>query len=523
MIEFKDAAMRTIIRTPPDRHAPRFQKDSSWAATEISPCVARRPATEGHPSPGGAADTRDQHRPRRPRETTMVMLARIALLGACLLPSFLAIGCGETKPENTFPEAPIIIIDIDTLRASHLGCYGYHRNTSPNIDTFAASAQKFNWAFAQAPNTPPSQASILTGLYPTTHGMIRDEDTIPEAVTTLAETLRDHGWETAAFVDGGYMAQKFGMDQGFNLYNDSEGRGLATIGPKASQWVSENGDSPFLLLIHTYDTHTPYAPKEPYRSLFIDEIDPPSPGFEPSAQAMETIRTSVWTDEPLSLPPNDLEYAKAMYDSEIRYVDTWVGSFLEHLADLGLDERSIIVVISDHGEEFQEHGSVLHEKLYTTVTHIPLIIGTPKGFPARAIESVVESVDLMPTLLDLVGVPVPSGVQGESLVPLMLGAEVEGIAFGESPDFGVQRFAARAPFRFQLTGKRYITELYDFKQDPTEQHDLSEEFPLTVDQLYDEIKQWEKMTQEAAKRYEREQVPLDESTRDQLEALGYLN
>lgn len=436
----------------------------------------------------------------------------------------LSVGCTKTRIIEITPNPhPVIIIDIDTLRADHLGCYGYHRATSPNIDAFADESVLFEYAFSQAPNTPPSQTSILTGLYPTTHGMIHDEDTVPDAIVTLAEALSGSGFATAGFHDGGYMSKSFNIGQGFETYRSFGGKGLAASGPKAIKWLDKHADENFLLLIHTYDTHTPYAPIEPFRDLFLDGLAPPSPGFEPTPDTMEEIRLSVWTDTPLLLPPNDLEYARALYDAEIRFVDTWVGEFLDHLEALGLDKRATVVLISDHGEEFQEHGSVLHEKLYSTVTRIPLIIRLPNDIPPHRVTEVVETIDLMPTILELTGVPPPPGLQGSSLVPLIAGQEsAAGMAFGESPFFGHRRFVATGRHKLLLTKSTGAVELYNFADDPTEQMDIADQDPETTSQLSAEVAAWEDRVVAAKIDDGAADGDLDTETLEQLRELGYI-
>jgi len=435
---------------------------------------------------------------------------------------------GDQEPARARDARPIIIVDIDTLRADHLGCYGYERDTSPNLDAFARESLRFDWAFSQAANTPPSQTSILTGLYPSTHGMIEDDDRVPESITTLAEALAAHGWRTAAFVDGGYMSGKFGIGQGFELYEDEPGgTGLAGIGPRVARWVEEHAAETFLLLIHTYDVHAPYAPPEPYRSMFLEGLEPPTPGFVPDSETLEEIRLSVWSDEPLSLPHHDLAHAKALYDGEIRKVDAWFGRFLERLERLGLDERAIVVVLSDHGEEFQEHGSVLHAKLYSTVTRIPLLIRIPGWERPAVIPDVVESVDLMPTLLDLAGVPIPEGVQGRSLLPLMRGEEAgPRYAFGESPFFGQRRFVADGERRLFVAKENPVRELFGFRADPLELNDVSAEHAEEVERLARVLAEWEERVQRAAIQLvgsegAEEVEPLPEEIREQLRALGY--
>ena len=165
--------------------------------------------------------------------------ARFSLIvgGLCLA----LLGCQEEAATVPSGPTPVILIDIDTLRADHLGTYGYARPTSPEVDRFSSESVRFEWAFSQAPNTPPSQASILTSLYPSTHGRIRDEQVLPAGVTTLAEHFQRAGYKTAAFVDGGLMASEFGLDQGFEIYDDEAG-GLAEIDGKVKSWIDQNQD-----------------------------------------------------------------------------------------------------------------------------------------------------------------------------------------------------------------------------------------------------------------------------------------
>ena len=429
------------------------------------------------------------------------------------------------RPPDPFalPPGPIVVLDLDTVRADHLGTYGYSRDTTPWIDALATESLLFEWAFSQAPNTPPSQASILTGLYPSSHGMVRDEDRVPQAVTTLAEAFRAQGYATAAFVDGGYLSADFGFDQGFEVYDDNRGAGMAQIAPRAVDWVRQHADQPFLLLIHTYDAHTPYAPPEPYRSMFLEGLDPPSAGFEPDAQQLEAVRRAIYSDPEARLGAADLAFTKARYDGGLRYLDNWVHAFLDSLRGLGVYERATIVVLSDHGEEFQEHGSLLHEKLYSTVTRIPLIFRLPGGHASRRVTEVVESIDVMPTLLDLHGIAPPSGIQGRSLVPLMRGqASGPYRAIGESPFRGRQRFLASKDVRALLTADTGAIELYDFREDPLEQHDRAAERPETVQRIRAQLERWQSLIDRSRVAADDEST-VDPETLEQLRALGYLD
>lgn len=432
------------------------------------------------------------------------------------------LACVQTPPEGE--KLSVVIVDIDTLRADHLGCYGYHRPTSPIIDRFAEESIRFAWAFAQAPNTPPSQSSIFTGLYPTTHGRIRDEDVLPEGVITLAEVMSAGGYATAGFVDGANMSGLFGMAQGYDSY-DHEGGRLNAIGPKVLRWLERHDPAqPFLLLVHTYDTHAPYDDNpEPYYSMFLDGLELPSEDFRSRmTRIMEDRRLSKYTDHPFTLTPVELEYAKAMYDGGIRVVDDWFGQLLDLLRRRDILNRTIVVFISDHGDEFEEHDSVFHERLEVPVTHIPFMIRLPHGRDRRVVEETVESVDMMPTLLDLLGLPTPRFLHGRSLLPLLRGCGTyRQLAFGESPWFGRQITVADSEFHLVFAQKGEKAQLYRYRDDPAEQHDLAGELVAPRDRLLQEIHQWKRRVETC--RIEAEpQAQLDEGTASQLRALGYL-
>ncbi len=440
----------------------------------------------------------------------------------------LSLGCGDTQttaPEVALPAAPhpIIVLDIDTLRADRLGTYGYDGYTSPTIDQLAAQGVVFEWTFSQAPNTGPSQASILTGLYPSTHGKIADEDQIPQSVETLAEALRRHGYSAAAFVDGGFMSAEFGGDQGFEPYNDSRGGGLKKIGPKVDRWLAEHAEEDFFLLIHTYDVHTPYAPPQDYQDRFTAGLAAPTPGFAPSPKELEAIRLSRYSGEPRQLSANDLAWASALYDAGIRWVDDWLKGFLERLERLGLLDRATLVVISDHGEEFQEHGSVLHEKLYSTVTRVPLILRPPGGIAGRRISAVVQTIDLMPTLLELAGAAPVAGVQGSSLLPLIRGEQTAGarLAVSESPFFGQRRAITVGDYRLLWTRSSEQIELYRFRDDRAEATDLTQAEPEQAARLRQGLAGWQQMVDQSHIHSAESSRPAAE-TLEQLRALGYL-
>jgi arylsulfatase A-like enzyme len=448
---------------------------------------------------------------------------RAGRLGLACLLTTLAVACSGPAPSE-IPAAPhpIIIIDIESLRADHLGCYGYERPTSPNLDALAAESIRFEWALSQAPFTAPSQASILTGLYPSTHGMVGESTRLPDGVTTLAEALSQHGYITAAFVDGGYMSEGFGISQGFDEWDDSREGGIAKIGPKVLEWLRDNAEESFLLLVHTYDPHIPLTPPADYRGMLAAGIEPETAGFEPDLEQMITARTRLLQDPPQPMAHGDLAYAKALYDAEIRHVDAWIGELMAEVRKLNLDATATVVIISDHGEEFQEHGDLLHERLYTTVTRVPMIIRLPNGSRAGTIPNLVETIDLMPTLLELAGAPLPYGIQGESLLPLIRGeSRLPYVAFGESTFFGEQRYVALADYRMIFTKDGETAELYNLAADPLELEDLAAAEPDLVQALRKRLDSWEEMVVAAAVDGAQD-ADIDLETLERLKGLGYV-
>jgi len=442
--------------------------------------------------------------------------------------TLLFIGCSGDQISLRGKPHPVIIFDIDTLRADALHCYGAEEATSPFIDEFAQQSILFEEAYAQAPNTPPSQSSIFTSLYPRVHGRIHGRDRLPDGVTTLAEILRDEGYRTAAFVDGGFMAPKSGLNQGFETYLSRPGglKGLASNGPYVLDWIHAHARENFLLLVHTYDVHSPYHAIEPYQEMFTKALPAPSPGFEPESKFLKKIMLRCRRGERNLIADRDINYAHARYKGCVRYVDSWIGTFLETLGDLDLLDRSTIVLISDHGEEFQEHGSVLHEKLYRTITHIPFIIRQPGSTPGLRIRKVVESIDMMPTILELVGVQPPSFLQGRSLLPLInsgkIGVTWGNTSFGESPLFGGREYAIQDHFHLLRSLKTGEEELYDMSTDPMESVDLATGRPEDLRRMGKILDSWEASCA-SRKSFKPVDLELGEKEKEDLRALGYLD
>jgi arylsulfatase A-like enzyme len=432
-------------------------------------------------------------------------------------------GCAQETETNPESPPPVILIDIDTLRADHLGCYGYSRDTSPHLDAWSNEAVRFAWTFSQAPNTPPSQASILTSLYPTSHGRIADEEILADSVDTLAELFQRAGYATGAFVDGGLMAAEFGLDQGFDIYDDAAG-GLAAIDPKARAWLAEHKEQPFFLLVHTYDVHSPYEnTPEPYRSRYLEGLELPEQEFRDKLTwLMEQRRMSQYSENPQRLTPVQVEYARALYDGGIRAMDDWLGDFFDFLKKEGVYDRALIAFVSDHGDAFEEHNTVFHERLYTPVTRVPMLVRFPEGrHGGGVIEEAVETLDLMPTLLAGAGLSLPEALHGQDLLPLIRGEEGHReLAVSESPFFGRRVALTTSEFRLIHTARGGASELYAYREDPLEQRDLAAERPEVVEQLQAGVESWEALVE--AHQHGGEVAKMKDSTIEQLRALGYL-
>ena len=434
-------------------------------------------------------------------------------LGSCV---------GEPEPVEE-PIPPVILINIDTLRADHLGCYGYERDTSPNLDAWSQEAVRFAWTFSQAPNTPPSQSSILTSLYPTSHGRISDTEVLADSVDTLAELFHRVGYTTGAFVDGGLMAAEFGLDQGFDIYDDAAG-GLAAIDPKARAWIEQHKEQPFLLMVHTYDVHSPYEhTPEPYQSRYLEGLELPDQEFQDKLTwLMEQRRVSRYGENPHQLTPVQVEYARALYDGGIYAMDVWLGEFFEFLKEQGLYDRAIIAFISDHGDAFEEHDTVFHERIYTPVTRVPMLIRFPGGrHGGQVVGEAVEGLDLMPTLLSIAGLDLPEAIQGQDLLPLIEGETGHReLAVSESPFFGRRVALTTSEYRLIHTEQGGVPELYAYRDDPLEQNNLAAEKPEIVEQLQAGVESW--TTTVEAHQHGGDVAKMKDSTIEQLKALGYL-
>jgi arylsulfatase A-like enzyme len=310
-----------------------------------------------------------------------------------------------TPEPPTGPRRNLVVITIDSLRADHLGSYGYQPPTSPRLDRFAAENIRFERAYATSPWTLPSHASLFTGLYADTHGAQDEKARLLPNAYTLATHLKTRGYATGAVVCAPLLAKYFGLDTGFDTYDDD----LISLVPlkarrmkvapdvtnKALAWIDEKGDQPFFLFLHYWDVHHDYNPPQEYVELF-------DPDYQGTEQGLDiTIRG----DLKPGMPPRDLEHIVALYDGEIRYTDDYLGKLLDGMTARGLDENTMIWITSDHGEEFLEHGQMAHKKTcYEESIRIPMLARIPWiDATAKLVDEPVSLVDIFPTVLGFLG------------------------------------------------------------------------------------------------------------------------
>jgi arylsulfatase A-like enzyme len=320
------------------------------------------------------------------------------------------------------PHLPnVILISIDSLRADHLGCHGYGRDTSPSIDRIAAQSFRFASAVSQAPWTLPSHASILTGRNPISHGVDRTIRKLGPRTDTLPVWLKRKGYYTGGVVSGPYMHRSYGFDRGFHEYDDAlsvveDPHSIITspgIHAKALDFLDRNGGRPFFLFLHYWDVHYDYNPPPPYDTYFdrtyTGSLDPSD--FEHN------------TDINRDMSPRDLQYLVSLYDGEIRYVDDHIGMLVQELSRRRLLEETILVITSDHGDEFYEHGEKGHShSVYGELVDVPLIIRLPGASGNGVIDRPVALIDIPPTILRLLGFkPDLKQVEGRSLLGMMRG------------------------------------------------------------------------------------------------------
>lgn len=403
---------------------------------------------------------------------------------------------------------PIIMISIDTLRADHLGCYGYHRNVSPAVDRFCRDSVRFSCVIAQAPSTAASHASMFTSLVPSRHGTsMRENGALAEHFATLAEVLQKQGYATASFNGGVQLAPEVGLDQGFDLYHSSYMVEFDKCVDLALPWLKSR--DLYFLFLHTYEVHIPYVPKPSILELFEAEYHGPLPKRHLHAGIIQRVNSGK-----IPISEADKRHIIACYDSGVRSMDNAFSRLVSELKRRGIYDRAMIIFTSDHGEELGEHGKMAWHShtLYDELIKVPLIIKFPRGqYAGRVVDSQVRSMDIMPTLLDYLAVPCPD-VQGTSLLPHIQGQGEHLVAVSELVNkTGRYPVVVRTP-QWKLTDSRLI----DLVADPGEWGAVDNEAVS---------RQLRRIREQAVGPQDVQGAPmkLEAHTEEELRALGYLN
>lgn len=317
----------------------------------------------------------------------------------------------KSGAREPFKDYNLIVVSLDTLRADRVGAYGYRRNTTPALDRLARESVLFENAVSSAPATLSSHATAFTGLYPGAHGaQVMTHAALPSSALTLAEILKSRGYATGGFTGGAQLSRNFGMAQGFDAYKD-DAMDMASIWPEARRWLDAQDGRKFFLFLHSYDIHTPYDPPPPFNRSF----NPDYSGPLPDAITLDIAKRV--SDGRIRATAADLDHINAQYDAGVRYTDTYIQALVDYLDDNDLLNSTLLVVMSDHGEELGERGTVgMHaHSLHAEALHVPLIMRLPGGGQGRRRAQRVGLVDLTPTLLDLLAIPYETGqFQGRS-------------------------------------------------------------------------------------------------------------
>ena len=400
-------------------------------------------------------------------------------------------------------EPNVILITLDTVRADRMGFLGAKLGLTPHLDALASQSVVFEHAYSQAPITPVSHATILTGTYPQFHGIRNFGDRLPATVPLLSDILHEQHYQTGAFVGSIILDPKngfaSGFERGFDVYNagfhrqktgerreaSMQRRGEVTLG-FALEWLKQKKDGPFFLWFHLWDAHDPYNPPEPFRSRF----------------------------------PN------APYNGGVAYVDDTVGKLLDYLKSQGLFDNSVIAIAADHGESLGEHGELTHSIfLYDSTIHVPLLLKLPGNrLAGQRVKATASLVDLAPTILDALGQTPPPAMQGHSLLPLIGNANPENRPSMATGDHSERSFGWSALVSLRAGNALYVRapapELYDAAIDPGQKKNIYSDRRVTAARLAVQLDGFVKRISAGAPTAL--QDGLDEKSREKLSALGYM-
>jgi arylsulfatase A-like enzyme len=409
----------------------------------------------------------------------------------------LTLGLAACDASSTRSDGEVVVLlVIDTLRQDALGCYGRDDARTPRLDALAAEGVRFDQAISSSGWTLPSVASLLTGTWPTLHKATGKKTRLTPITTDLpvaAEVFKAGGYATLGFANAAFLSPMLGLDRGFDLfdhrhaYNQEIRRADETVDAALGELAKRPSEKVFVLL-HLFDVHLDYDPPDGFIEPFAQGRSEPPPPL--------SMRQCMGMGHDGAPPVQaDIDYVRALYQGELAFVDRAVGRLVDGLEELELWDGATLVVTSDHGEEFWDHGGFEHgHTLYDELIRVPLIIRLPAGgaIQSPVVDAQVRTIDIMPTLFELGGLEAPSSFVGSSLLPLVAGeAQPAMPAFSQSTLYGASKLSWRAdPYQLVYDLAPDVAqpiELYDFRADPLTQHDLALEKPKVAKRLHRDL------------------------------------
>ena len=471
-------------------------------------------------------------------------------LAAGLAPSLWLSGCGR----RTRRKGPnIIFILIDALRADRMGLYGYHRDTTPTIGAIGSEGVVFERVIAQSPWTQPSMASLFCSRYPSVHkvlslnlaqamqrGRAKKMSVFGESFTTLAEVLRDNGYETAGFIANFLMSGYYGFGQGFARYIDmpyrKQRRGVVAGGVlnrESLAWLrNRDSDKPFFLYMHYMDVHGSYYARAAFHEPLFDQVEKMPNKRKLSGSEKKALD---YLAHMRALPivrkykelSDYLEFWSAFYDAGVREMDQLIADLIAGLKEMGLWDDSYVIITADHGEELQEHGYWSHgSTVYHTELHVPLILRWPSVLPAgKRIKDTIRLIDLMPTLLDQLHLPVVSGMQGRSFKDVIAEHPPARVvpAFSEAVKKPPQRKSlSLGDWKMIVVADQKTPELYNISEDPLEQDNLYAQHPSRLWELSQLLGEQITLNRKLASQVKPQERPVTPEDYEHLKSLGYV-
>jgi len=531
----KEAAVMTRTLTTPYRWEPRIVDLAEFAGTSVTLSLSAASDKEGTLAFWGAPAVRQRTTP-------------------------------DAGPER--PAQAVILIHGDALRKDHLDLYGYERPTAPTLRRLAEEGAFFDNAITQTSWTKAATPSIMTSLYPSTHGVFQIPDRLPASATTIAEVFRDGGFATVSFSSVAFTGQLTNLHQGFEELHESESA-VGRAGPRGAKtarefvdrlvgWLEDHRDVPSFVYLHLFDPHAPFEPNRPYDTMWADPK-----GRDEYLRQQELLKKFIaspfMADRGMATPEElrkagldpeaYLRYSKAWYDGSIRGMDTEIARLVERLQELRMGNRAVIAFFADHGEEFHEHGRMFHgQSIYGELLRVPLIFWAPGRVPkGLKVEESVALIDVMPTVLEMAGLPVPKAAQGQSLRSLLTadgkggGAAKAGTGWSRRPviaerqpqgggDFlrGIESYAVmEGSWKLIHNTKRPEGkpefELYDHAKDLLDRSDVAAAHPEVVQDLAKKLESWRKMAAAARLKPDADAAKtLSKEELERLRSLGYI-